>query len=63
MGSLQDLLSWAESVGVELNGIIPTSIPGCGTGVIATRRLKVVTTILTLGTMRLTLETGRRSHS
>lgn len=42
MGSVQLLVGWAKEKGVELNGIKPMQIPGRGTGIVATRRLKVL---------------------
>jgi hypothetical protein len=42
MDILQDLLHWAKDKGVELNGIKLRRVPGRGTGVIATRKLKVI---------------------
>jgi hypothetical protein len=41
MGSLDGLLPWAEKQGVVITGIAPESLPGRGTGMVATQRLKV----------------------
>jgi len=41
MAVLQSLLDWAQSAGVQLDGIAPQALPGRGTGVVATRNLKV----------------------
>jgi hypothetical protein len=39
---LSELLKWAKAEGLVLNGIQPASIRGCGTGIVACRKLKVV---------------------
>jgi hypothetical protein len=41
MDPLQELLDWATSHGVKLNGILPERIPGRGIGVLATRDIQV----------------------
>ncbi len=41
MDPLQELLDWATSHGVRLNGIAPERISGHGIGVIATRDIQV----------------------
>lgn len=41
MESHKEFFSWASNQGVIWNGIDFQDIPGCGTGVIATRTLKV----------------------
>lgn len=43
MGEIHgELVHWAMEGGVELNGIEPRTIPGKGTGIFATRKLKVI---------------------
>ncbi|TFB04988.1 Ribosomal lysine N-methyltransferase set11 [Trichoderma ghanense] len=46
MGHLQNLISWAKSQGVTVNGIQPSKIPGRGTGILATRKIKAQEEIL-----------------
>jgi hypothetical protein len=41
MGHLQNLMTWAKAQGVAINGIQPSKIPGRGTGILATRKIKV----------------------
>lgn len=41
MGHLQNLITWAKAQGVVVRGIEPSSIPGRGTGILATRKIKV----------------------
>jgi hypothetical protein len=41
MDPVQELLDWAISHGVKLNGIAPTRVLGRGIGVIATRDIQV----------------------
>ncbi|KAH7026680.1 uncharacterized protein B0I36DRAFT_331142 [Microdochium trichocladiopsis] len=40
MTALQNLLDWAKSTGVQLDGIAPQPLPGRGIGVVASRDLK-----------------------
>lgn len=42
MEAHERLLCWAMDIGIELIGIRPQRIPSRGTGVVATRRLKVM---------------------
>lgn len=42
MDSLEALLNWANTLGVELHGVVPQRIPERGTGVIATRSIEVI---------------------
>lgn len=37
---LQDFVEWAKSIGIELNGAAPKTIPGAGTGLATTRHVK-----------------------
>ncbi|UKZ80445.1 hypothetical protein TrVFT333_008206 [Trichoderma virens FT-333] len=46
MGHLQNLMSWAKTQGVVTNGIEPRKIPGRGTGILATRKIKAEEEIL-----------------
>jgi hypothetical protein len=48
MGHLQNLIIWAKAQGVVTNGIQPSKIPGRGTGILATRKIKVVIGLLVL---------------
>lgn len=41
MTAHSELLEWAKAEGFQLNGIQPASISGCGTGIIASRKLMV----------------------
>ncbi|KAI0913042.1 SET domain-containing protein [Ustulina deusta] len=50
MDPLQELLDWATSHGVRLNGIAPERIPGRGIGVIATRDIQADEIILDVPT-------------
>lgn len=43
MGHLHNLITWAKAQGVAINGIQPSKIPGRGTGILATRKIKVTT--------------------
>ncbi|KAI0432028.1 SET domain-containing protein [Xylaria sp. FL1042] len=47
---LQELLEWATSHGVRLNGIAPARIPGCGVGVVATRDIEADEIVLDVPT-------------
>ncbi|KAI0468573.1 putative SET domain-containing protein [Xylaria cf. heliscus] len=38
--SLHDLMLWAKSKGVRMDGIIPTNIPARGIGIVATRKIR-----------------------
>lgn len=42
MGHLHNLITWAKAQGVVINGIQPSKIPGRGTGILATRKIKVM---------------------
>ncbi|KAM0257852.1 hypothetical protein ACHAQJ_004156 [Trichoderma viride] len=46
MGHLQNLIIWAKAQGVIINGIQPSKIPGRGTGILATRKIKAEEEIL-----------------
>ncbi|KAH0494436.1 hypothetical protein TgHK011_001055 [Trichoderma gracile] len=46
MGHLQNLMTWAKAQGVAINGIQPSKIPGRGTGILATRKIKAHEEIL-----------------
>ncbi|KAJ4859159.1 SET domain-containing protein [Trichoderma breve] len=48
MGHLQNLITWAKTQGVSIRGIEPSSIPGRGTGILATRKIKAEEEILTV---------------
>ncbi|KAL5088311.1 hypothetical protein Trisim1_006762 [Trichoderma cf. simile WF8] len=48
MGHLQNLITWAKVHGVVIRGIEPSSIPGRGTGILATRKIKAEEEILTV---------------
>ncbi|QYT01466.1 SET domain-containing protein [Trichoderma simmonsii] len=48
MGHLQNLITWAKVHGVVIKGIEPSSIPGRGTGILATRKIKAEEEILTV---------------
>ncbi|TGJ79949.1 hypothetical protein E0Z10_g8816 [Xylaria hypoxylon] len=50
MDPLQELLEWATSHGVRLNGIAPERIPGCGIGVLATRNIQADEIVLDVPT-------------
>ncbi|GAW21347.1 hypothetical protein ANO14919_108660 [Xylariales sp. No.14919] len=50
MYNLQELLEWAKSHGVKLNGITPERIPGCGIGVLATRDIQADEIVLDVPT-------------
>ncbi|KAJ8118674.1 hypothetical protein ONZ43_g3943 [Nemania bipapillata] len=50
MDSLQELLDWATSQGVKLNGIGPERIPGRGIGVLATRDIQADEIVLDVPT-------------
>ncbi|KAI1300430.1 SET domain-containing protein [Xylaria venustula] len=50
MDSLQELLHWATSHGVKLNGIAPERIPGHGIGVLATRDIQADEIVLDVPT-------------
>ncbi|KFH46998.1 Ribosomal N-lysine methyltransferase-like protein [Hapsidospora chrysogenum ATCC 11550] len=50
MDSIAQLLSWAESKGIILNGITPKVLPGRGIGIVSTRRIEPNETILTVPT-------------
>ncbi|KAI1419057.1 SET domain-containing protein [Xylaria sp. FL1777] len=50
MDPLQELLDWATSHGVKLNGIAPKRIPGCGIGVLATRNIQADEIVLEVPT-------------
>ncbi|KAI0975827.1 SET domain-containing protein [Xylaria arbuscula] len=50
MDPLQDLLDWATSHGVKLNGIAPERIPGRGIGVLATRDIETDEIVLDVPT-------------
>lgn len=41
MGHLQNLITWAKTQGVVIDAIQPSKIPGRGTGILATRKIKV----------------------
>lgn len=41
MGHLQNLIAWATAQGVVIDAIQPSKIPGRGTGILATRNIKV----------------------
>lgn len=41
MGHLQNLITWAKAQGVVIDAIQPSKIPGRGTGILATRKIKV----------------------
>ncbi|KAI1116693.1 SET domain-containing protein [Nemania sp. NC0429] len=47
---LRELVAWATSRGVELNGIAPQRIPGRGVGVLATRDIKADEIVLSVPT-------------
>lgn len=42
----EELIRWAMDRGVKLTGIKPETIPGRGTGIVATRELEVIDTII-----------------
>ncbi|RFU76859.1 hypothetical protein TARUN_5352 [Trichoderma arundinaceum] len=46
MGHLQNLITWAKAQGVVISGIQPSKIPGRGTGILATRKIKAEEEIL-----------------
>ncbi|KAL7944333.1 hypothetical protein V8C42DRAFT_326509 [Trichoderma barbatum] len=46
MGPLQDLITWANTQGLVINGIQPSKIPGRGTGILATREIEAEEEIL-----------------
>ncbi|KAL7795174.1 hypothetical protein V8C37DRAFT_45941 [Trichoderma ceciliae] len=46
MGHLQNLIVWAKAQGVVISGIQPSKIPGRGTGILATRKIKAQEEIL-----------------
>ncbi|KAL6808963.1 hypothetical protein GGI42DRAFT_316859 [Trichoderma sp. SZMC 28013] len=46
MGHLQNLITWAKAQGVVIRGIEPREIPGRGTGILATRKIKAEEEIL-----------------
>ncbi|KAI0384344.1 SET domain-containing protein [Hypomontagnella monticulosa] len=46
----EELLDWATSQGVKLNGIAPKRIPGRGIGLVATRKIKSGETVLEIPT-------------
>nr|WNZ75317.1 hypothetical protein [Trichoderma harzianum] len=48
MGHLQNLITWAKAAGVVIRGIEPSSIPGRGTGILATRKIKAEEEIMTV---------------
>ncbi|KAL6832356.1 hypothetical protein V8C40DRAFT_234761 [Trichoderma camerunense] len=48
MGHLQNLITWAKAQGVVIRSIEPSSIPGRGTGILATRKIKAEEEILTV---------------
>ncbi|KAI3321541.1 SET domain-containing protein [Xylariaceae sp. AK1471] len=50
MDSVQELLDWATSHGVKLNGILPKRIPGRGIGVLATRDIQADEIVLDVPT-------------
>ncbi|RYC64259.1 hypothetical protein CHU98_g1972 [Xylaria longipes] len=50
MDPLQELLDWATSHGVKLNGIAPERIPGRGIGVLATRDIQADEIVLDVPT-------------
>lgn len=50
MDHLQELIDWATSHGVKMNGISPKRIPGRGIGVVATRAIQVDEIILDVPT-------------
>ena len=41
MATYRNLIHWAEEAGVELGGVEPVTLPGRGTGMVATRDLEV----------------------
>jgi hypothetical protein len=45
MDPIEELVNWATSRGVKLNGIVPQRILGRGTGIIAIRDIEVKATI------------------
>ncbi|KAH8754121.1 hypothetical protein F5883DRAFT_688576 [Diaporthe sp. PMI_573] len=47
---LSELLKWAKAEGLVLNGIQPASIRGCGTGIVACRKLKAQEAVLIVPT-------------
>ncbi|KAI0099818.1 SET domain-containing protein [Nemania sp. FL0031] len=50
MDPLSELVNWATSHGVKLNGILPERIPGRGTGVLATRDIQADEIVLDVPT-------------
>lgn len=50
MDSIEQLLIWATSQSIRLDGITPKALPGRGIGMIATRDLKANETVLTVPT-------------
>ncbi|KAI1436908.1 SET domain-containing protein [Xylaria sp. CBS 124048] len=63
MDPLEELVDWATSQGVKLNGIIPSRIPGRGVGVIAARDIQADEIVLEVPTTSLrTLSTVPKSR-
>ncbi|KAI0162022.1 SET domain-containing protein [Xylariaceae sp. FL1272] len=63
MDPLEELLGWATSHGVKLNGITPERIPGRGTGIVATRDILADEIVLDVPTSCLrTLSTVPKSR-
>ncbi|KAK8000507.1 SET domain-containing protein [Apiospora arundinis] len=52
MTAHSELLKWAKAEGFQLNGIRPTSTSGCGTGIIASRKLKEPVLIVPIRAIR-----------
>ncbi|KAM0463532.1 hypothetical protein ACHAO4_000249 [Trichoderma viride] len=46
MGHLQNLITWAKAQGVVIDAIQPSKIPGRGTGILATRKIKARAEVL-----------------
>lgn len=63
MTEFSELLKWASSEGLVLNGIQPTWISGCGKGIVACRKLKVCESLLSNNLYKLTEETRQKKLS
>ncbi|KAI1380020.1 SET domain-containing protein [Hypoxylon crocopeplum] len=62
METHEELLTWATSQGIKLNGIAPKTIPGRGIGLIATRTIKPEETLLEVPTACIrSIDTVRKS--
>jgi len=46
-----EFMKWAKERGIEVNGIELARLEGCGTGIIATRALKVLLILLPFSSM------------